>query len=91
MTLTTVCHLPAGILACLVAVFWFFMPANIDAVKSLTEEERAALHASMSHHAKPVSSPWKGLTGAVKNPAVWIAGLGIKFCRDVGFYGLMYW
>lgn len=79
-----------GVLACLVAAFWFFMPRDIDGMKSLTPEERAALHASMAHHAKPVSGARKALVGALKNPAVYIGGF-IKFFRDVGFYGLMYW
>lgn len=91
MILPNIIHVFAGILACVVAVFWFFMPRDIDAVKGLTHQERMALHASMSHQAKPASSAWQGLLGAVKNPAVWIGGLGIKFFRDVGFYGLMYW
>jgi MFS family permease len=80
-----------GVLACLVAAAWFFMPRDIDAIKGLTDDERAALHASLAHHAKPASSPVKALLGALRNPAVWIGGGGIKFFRDVAFYGLMYW
>jgi len=79
-----------GIVAVLVSVSFFWMPKDIDALKSLTAEEREALHASMMHHAKPVKDV-KKLLGAIKNPAVWIAGTGIKFLRDIAFYGLMYW
>ncbi|WIA15325.1 hypothetical protein OEZ85_001991 [Tetradesmus obliquus] len=80
-----------GVLACIVAFAWFFMPRDIDAIRGLTDDERAALHASMSHAAKPSADPVKALVAALKNPAVWIGGGGIKFFRDVGFYGLMYW
>lgn len=80
-----------GLLACAVALAWFFMPRDIDSIKGLTDEERAALHASHAHHAKPATEPLKALVGALKNPAVWIGGAGIKFMRDVAFYGLMYW
>lgn len=63
------------------------MPKDIDAIKSLSPAERDALHASMSHHAKPVTNIKQLMLGAVKNPAVWIAGAGIKFMRDIAFYG----
>jgi len=76
-----------GIVAVLVSVSFFWMPKDIDALKSLTAEEREALHASMMHHAKPVKDVKKLLLGAVRNPAVWIAGTGIKFLRDIAFYG----
>lgn len=70
---------------------FILLPRDIVAVKGLTDEESDALHASMSQHAKPVSSARKALWAAAKNPAVWVGGLGIKFFRDVGFYGLIYW
>lgn len=89
LTLSCCCRLflVEGIVAVLVSVSFFWMPKDIDALKSLTAEEREALHASMVHHAKPVKDIKKLLLGAVKNPAVWIAGTGIKFLRDVAFYG----
>lgn len=76
-----------GVVAVIVSGSFFFMPKNIDAIKSLTLEEREALHASMMHHAKPVTNIKQLLLGAIKNPAVWLAGAGIKFMRDIAFYG----
>ncbi|KAF6252592.1 major facilitator superfamily domain-containing protein [Scenedesmus sp. NREL 46B-D3] len=80
-----------GVLACIVAAAWFFMPRDVDAIKGLTVVEKAALHASMAHQCKPASNPVKALLGALRNPAVWIDGGGIEFFRGVAFYGLMYW
>lgn len=80
-----------GALAVIVAIAWFFMPRDIDAVRSLTSEEKAALHASLESHHKPVTSAMTALAGALRNPVVYVAGLGIKFFRDIAFYGLMYW
>lgn len=72
----------------LVSVNFFWMPRDIDAMRGLTPAERDALHASMLHHAKPASSGLRrALLAAVKNPAVWCAGAGVKFFRDVAFYG----
>lgn len=74
-------------MAVLVSFSFFFMPKDTDAIKSFTPEEREALHASMAHHPKPVQQIKQLLLGAIKNPAVWIAGAGIKFMRDIAFYG----
>lgn len=80
-----------GIVAVIVSASFFFLPKDIDHFKSLTAEEKDALHASMKQHCKTPAKAWTLLVGAVKNPAVWIAGAGIKFMRDMAFYGLMYW
>lgn len=79
-----------GLLAIVVAVAFFFMPAGVDQVKGLTEDERAAVHASMAAYVKPQAAVGPALKAAVQNPAVWVLG-SAKFCRDVAFYGLMYW
>lgn len=76
-----------GLVAVLVSFSFFFMPKDTDSIKSLTPEEREALHASMAHTPKPVHHIKQLLLGAIKNPAVWIAGAGIKFMRDIAFYG----
>jgi MFS family permease len=76
-----------GVAAVIVSASFFFMPKDIDVMKGLTPEEREALHASFAHHARPARSTRQLLLGALKNPAVWIAGTGIKFLRDVAFYG----
>ena len=76
-----------GIIAVIVSASFFWMPKDIDALQALTPEERDALHASMRHHSKPTAKAWPLLVGSVKNPAVWIAGAGIKFLRDIAFYG----
>lgn len=75
-----------GCAAVIVSFSFFFMPRDIDALKSLDDSERDALHACMHHQHKAVASVRTMFVGAVKNPAVWAAG-GIKFMRDIGFYG----
>jgi MFS family permease len=80
-----------GALAVIVAVSFFFLPRDIDAIRCLTDLEKEALHESMLGHEKPVASAKQALLGAVRSPVVWVAGCGIKFFRDIGFYGLMYW
>lgn len=80
-----------GALAVIVAMSFFFLPRTIEATRCLTGLEKEALHQSMLGHQKPVASAKQALLGAVRNPVVWVAGCGIKFFRDIGFYGLMYW
>ncbi|KAF8056438.1 ttuB [Scenedesmus sp. PABB004] len=80
-----------GVMAVIVAVcILAFLPRDIDAVKGLTPDERAALHEAMSASPKPVGSARAALRGAVTNPAVFVGG-AIKFFRDVAFYGITYW
>jgi len=80
-----------GVLAVLVALAFFFLPRNIDAVRWLTAAEKAAVHASMKGQQMPVASSRQALLGALRNPVVYVAGFGIKFFRDIAFYGLLYW
>jgi MFS family permease len=80
-----------GVLGVIVGAAFFFMPAGVDQVKRLTSDEKGAVHASFALQPKPYKgSQMKALRGAVKNPAMWVATL-IKFCRDIGFHGVIYW
>jgi MFS family permease len=74
-----------GLMAVVVASAFFFMPAGVDQVKGLTDDEKEAVHASMAAY-KPQAAVGPAMKAALLNPAVWVIGVG-KFCRDVAFYG----
>lgn len=67
------------------------MPSDIDGVRSLTADQRAAVHASFAASHKPAKggNQLRLLWRAATNPVVMVM-CAIKFCRDCGFFAVVY-